>query len=115
MTKLTRDKVRQAIKSAGITTDNVTAEQLASLHSHIDKAMIESGCYNGTMRMNSGGIKDLWFMSCRTEQWKSREAVSFNCDGFIGFAGWAADDNNVQPILEGVVNWVKEMAKKWRK
>jgi hypothetical protein len=39
----------------------------------------------------------------------NREAVSFNKDGFIGFAGWA-DDRNVQPVSEGFAKWVKEVA-----
>lgn len=28
-----------------------------------------------------------------------------NCDGFVGFAGWA-DDTNVQPILTAFCAWV---------
>jgi hypothetical protein len=33
-----------------------------------------------------------------------REAISFNRDGFIGFAGWA-DSKNVQPFLSAFVKW----------
>ncbi|CAL9991368.1 hypothetical protein VPHD81_0112 [Vibrio phage D81] len=106
MFKLNRDKVREAIAKAGITTDNVTLGQLESLYNHIDKAMRESDCYDGTMRMNNR--KDVMYMTCRTNEWESREAVSFNRDGFIGFAGWA-DDNNVQPILRGVMRWLLEV------
>lgn len=39
--------------------------------------------------------------------WQGREAISFNGDGFIGFAGWA-DDQNVQPFLCGFMRWLKE-------
>lgn len=33
-----------------------------------------------------------------------RECISFNPDGFIGFAGWAGDKNRM-PILKGFNNW----------
>lgn len=105
MAKLTRDQVREALAKAGVTTETVTTEHLNYLHDHIDKAMRESDCYDGTMRMN--GIKDAMYMTCRTNEWECREAISFNHDGFIGFAGWAGD-KNVQPILIGVMRWLKE-------
>jgi len=38
---------------------------------------------------------------------KEREAVSFNQDGFIGFAGWS-DDKNVRPFIDAFVRWVNE-------
>jgi hypothetical protein len=37
-----------------------------------------------------------------------REAVTFNRDGFIGFAGWA-DNESVQPVLAGFAEWIKEV------
>lgn len=106
MFKLNRDQVREAIANAGITTENVTLGQLESLYNYINAAMLESKCYDGTMRMNDR--KDVMYMTCRTNEWESREAVSFNRDGFIGFAGWA-DDNNVQPILIGTTRWLLEI------
>lgn len=33
------------------------------------------------------------------------EGVSFNRDGFIGFAGWASDEN-VQPVLRAFKRWL---------
>lgn len=36
---------------------------------------------------------------------RGREAISFNEDGLIGFAGWA-DDVNVQPFLRAFAKWV---------
>jgi hypothetical protein len=41
----------------------------------------------------------------KTNNWDKRECVSFNTDGFIGFAGWA-DNNNIIPILNAVGLWV---------
>ena len=34
-----------------------------------------------------------------------REAISFNRDGFIGFAGWASD-KNVKPFINAFMEWV---------
>jgi hypothetical protein len=40
--------------------------------------------------------------------YKQRECISFNRDGFIGFAGWA-DSNNVAPIHRAFVEWCDEI------
>lgn len=39
---------------------------------------------------------------------EDREGITFNRDGFIGFAGWACD-SNVQPILKAFIEWVEWM------
>lgn len=38
---------------------------------------------------------------------KGREAISFNRDGFVGFAGWA-DSANLQPFLQAFMDWMHE-------
>ena len=98
----TTDDARKVIAAAGITKDNVTVEQLQKLRLCINARMIHSRNYNGTYRMDK---EVSLFMTCRTEQWEGREAVSFNRDGFIGFAGWS-DSNNIKPILQGVGDWL---------
>lgn len=40
---------------------------------------------------------------------KQRECISFNSDGFIGFAGWASD-GNVQPVLRAFIRWCDILA-----
>jgi len=42
---------------------------------------------------------------------KSREAISFNNGGFIGFAGWA-DSRNTDPILKAFCKWCDWMEDK---
>ena len=102
----TNSEARNKIAEAGITKDNVTPEQLESLRQCIDRRMAQSGNYNGTYRMDAKSSK---FMTCSTEQWEGREAVSFNRDDFIGFAGWS-DSNNIKPILQGVGDWLEKEA-----
>lgn len=105
MTDLTRCEVRSVIAKSGMHALNINLGQIYSLHQHINHEMIESGVYNGTMRMNE--YKDANMLTCRTNEWDSREVVTFNRDGFIGIAGWASG-KNVQPILKGIVAWVRE-------
>ena len=38
---------------------------------------------------------------------EDREAISFNPDGFIGFAGWA-DSSNIRPFLRAFARWMSE-------
>ena len=101
----TRDNAREAIAAAGITTENVTEEQLSELRKCINSCIVECGHYRNTYRMNDEVSK---YITCRTEQWDRREAVSFNRDGFIGIAGWS-DNNNVKPILDGIAEWLDKM------
>ncbi len=97
-----RDEAREALASAGVTAKTITPEQLQSLRNEINYAMIDSGNYRGTYRMDDEvGL----FMTCSTDQWEGREAISFNRDDFIGLAGWA-DNKNVQPILDAVGRWL---------
>ncbi len=96
------DHARQLIAEKGITSDNVTHDQLLQLHRLIDQEMKNSGSYNGKYGMNPTVNK---YMTCHSDRWNEREAVSFNPDGFIGFAGWA-DSKNTRPILDAVEKWL---------
>ena len=41
---------------------------------------------------------------------KNREAITFNSDGFVGFAGWACD-TNAEPFVNAFIDWVYWMKK----
>lgn len=100
---MNRDQVRAKIKSVGIRYDTVTDKELKRLRRLISKHIRQSGIYHGTARL-ANTKNNLKFIEIKTEQWKRREAVSFNSDGFIGIAGWA-DDTNVKPILNALIEW----------
>lgn len=53
-----------------------------------------------------GGIGSA-FLRVSGFYFSDREAISFNKDGFIGFAGWA-DDVNVQPFLRAFMRWLAD-------
>lgn len=99
----TREKARELIAEAGITVESVTIEQLSALRGYINSRMVISGNYRDSYRMNDGVSL---YMTCRTDQWDEREAVSFNRDGFIGLAGWS-DGTNIKPILQGIGDWLE--------
>lgn len=51
------------------------------------------------------------YMYVDSHYFTKRECISFNKNGFIGFAGWA-DDKNRRPILIGFNNWCKYLKEK---
>jgi len=109
---MTRDEARALFAASGLDYSVLTAENLRRLIACINEAMKASGSMRGTFRMLPGlGLRgpSAAFLRCKSDYFTGREAVSFNADGFIGFAGWA-DNKNVQPILSGFARWVEEMA-----
>lgn len=38
--------------------------------------------------------------------WEARQAMTFEPDGFIGFCGWA-DNNNMKPFVNGFMKWLE--------
>lgn len=98
-----RDHARREIAAAGLTSFNVTDEQILLLMGCLRKVFMVAPNYQGTMRLKSRKVTR--FLEMKTNSWERRECVSFNTDGFIGFAGWA-DDKNIQPILKAVGMWL---------
>lgn len=42
------------------------------------------------------------------DYFKDREGITFNSDGFVGFAGWASD-TNCEPFVNAFTDWVNWM------
>lgn len=113
---LTRDQARALFSKAGLTYAAVTGQSIQRLRALVNARMTASGLIEDTYRcMQRGKVFQLngkfhyATLRCRSHYFEDREVVTFNPDGFIGFAGWAADDN-VQPILAGFSDWVSETA-----
>lgn len=112
---MSRDEARKAFEDAGLTYAVITPATLRRLRTLINMSMKDAGRLDGTLRCKQRGTITLsktgrFFaeIRCRAFYFDDREAVSFNDDGFIGFAGWA-DNINVQPILSGFCAWVDEL------
>ena len=106
---------REAFSNAGLTYSVLTPASMKRLRALVNDRMKASGLIEESFRCRQRAvIKDTPFgryaeIRCRSYYFDNREAISFNTDGFIGFAGWA-DDQNVQPIVEGFKAWVSELA-----
>lgn len=96
------NRIRELLNSMNITTENVTIDIVNELVDVLNKHLKVSGIYNGTAKIDN--VKNFKFLTMSTEDWKGREAVSFNSDGFIGFCGWA-DSKNTEVILTAVEEW----------
>jgi len=57
------------------------------------------------LKFNSDGSIDHFALRCSGDWFDDREAITFNPDGFIGFAGWA-DDKNIIPFLKAFKLWI---------
>jgi len=108
---ITRDQARELFSKSGLTYSVLSPESMRSLRTKINDHMVTSGVMNGALRCHQRAkVRDGYAeIRCKASYFDSREAITFNPDGFIGFAGWASD-GNVQPILQGFADWVKEVA-----
>lgn len=62
------------------------------------------GKYPGTRFVEKNGVKEA-FIIVKCDNYSVRGGISFNKDGFIGFAGWS-DSTNVKPFLDAFEEWV---------
>lgn len=112
----TRDAAREAWRDTGLKLSDLTGRDLAALRRTLDRSMRRSGLIRGTLRMESrirtrteGPRVVFADLRCRSDYFTGRQAVTFERDGFVGFAGWA-DEVNVQPILEAFIAWARARA-----
>ena len=110
-----RNDARQAFDAAGLSYSVLTPANMQRLRTLVNERMKASGLIHGEFRCRQRAIikqtpHGLFAeLRCRADYFDNREAISFNTDRFIGFAGWA-DDTNVRPILDGFKAWVGELA-----
>jgi hypothetical protein len=111
MSEIARNDARTAFKDAGLNYEVLSPENLRKLRECINSRMVESGLFKGTFRCHQRATSadGLAAIKCRAHYFEEREAVTFNTDGFIGFAGWASRES-VQPILRGFLDWVREVS-----
>lgn len=111
---MSRNDARHLFRETGATYSNLTVDDLRDLGAILDAEMTASGLFGGTFKMNKPIKMVDWpngwaALTCRSYYFDKREAVTFNSDGFVGFGGWA-DDENIQPILSGFRKWCVELA-----
>ena len=119
---LGRDEARKYFEDCGLTYDDVNSGDICVLVMLLQKNM-KQACKKGemstgTMRMSekirskcktNGNIKEC-YLRMNSHYFTQRECISFNKDGFIGFAGWA-DDENIVPIIKSFIEWCDYLKK----
>ena len=115
----TRDEARAYFKDKGLSYRNIRKTDISRLQALL-RQEIRTSNKNGeslaNMRLSEkvdvtialSGI-DTCYLYVNGDYYKRRECISFNRDGFIGFAGWA-DDGNLNPITRAFVRWVDILA-----
>ena len=116
MTNKTTDMARETFKGLDLTYDVIKKEDLLLLSEILSKHLKKHLLF--PMRMSKiiksefdrkGLIRAS--LTVNGSYFKRREAITFNGDGFIGFAGWSGG-NNIQPILNGFIEWCNILHKR---
>lgn len=119
--KLETEEARDLFKNEyNLTYENISSRELYKLYS-ILKTELENYKIKGqfmlikkmkiqinSINFNADGSIEYAFFRCKGSWFDDREAISFNRDGFIGFAGWA-DSTNIIPFVESFKKWLKWM------
>ena len=110
------DEARQYFKYKGLSYSNITEGDILTLTMMLNKEMKKANkdCETSTgtlnlsrkinMKRKSGGSIICCYLYVNSHYFTQRECISFNEDGFIGFAGWA-DQGNMNPILRAFIKW----------
>lgn len=110
------DAARQYFIDKGLTYDAVTEGDILALVMLLNQEIKKSNQMGETSvstihlskRINSKKKPNGTLISCflyvNSHYFKQREAISFNANGFIGFAGWT-DQGNTNPILRAFLRW----------
>lgn len=103
---VSRDQARDYFKHCGLSLKHITRYQFDQLRKLVNEKMIASKLFKESYQVNRktkfNGTTA--YIGCKAHYFKDREAIQFNGDGFIGFAGWAGDAA-VKPILEAFIEW----------
>jgi len=112
------NSARQAFKESGLTYNDVF-DHLSVMKGEIGKKLADHAKAGG-MAMKLSGLKtrvrflpgtrnvECFFLFVDGPYFMGREAVSFNPDGFIGFAGWASA-GNIDPIIKGFLSAISKI------
>ena len=128
---MNRDDARKKWKESGLDYSILSKENLYGLARRLNHELINFKEWKENCNVQSAWIelhylkrnpfycyqengKLIWVeFTLDSQYFSKRECITFNGDGFIGFAGWACD-KNVQPILKAFcdwVDWVKDQPK----
>ena len=117
----TNDEARAYFKDKGLTYKDIKDGDIAALAILLGQEYKKSNTIGETsvnteylskkidIKHSSNGSILSCFLYVNSHYFTQRECISFNRDGFIGFAGWA-DQGNVNPILRAFLKWCDMLA-----
>lgn len=117
---MSRDEARDYFTSKGLTYSDIQKGDIELLMTIVQKHLDRRNetITDTQMKINkrlkkpsferNGRLKQCE-LTMRSHYFNSREAIHFNANGFIGFAGWA-DDVNVAPLTVAFKEWVDGLA-----
>ena len=121
MSKKITDKARDLFKyEYNLTYENISSKELYKLHQFISDElknhklekhwieMLPIKIQKNSLAFYSNGSIKYAFLRCKCSSFNDREAISFNQNNFIGFAGWS-DSTNIIPFVEAFKKWLKWM------
>lgn len=117
----TNNEARQYFRDKGLTYDDITEGDILSLLMLLNREIKKSNKAGETsvntmhmsskitMKRRTNGTIIKCFLYINSHYFTQREAISFNEDGYIGFAGWA-DQGNTNPLLRAFLRWCDDLA-----
>lgn len=118
----TTQQARDYFKEKGLTYADITEGDILALvlllNREIKRSIKDRETSTSTMHLShkvdmkkrSNGTIECCFLYLNSHYFTRRECISFNRDGFIGFAGWA-DQGNTNPILRAFLAWCDSLTK----
>lgn len=114
------NEARQYFTDKGLTYADITEGDILTLVMLLNKHIKAANKDNETsaemhlsskmvIKKNSNGTIKNCYLYVNSHYFTQRECISFNSDGFIGFAGWA-DQGNTNPILRAFLEWCDILA-----
>lgn len=111
----TADEARDYFKAKGLTYGDITEDDILVLTILLQREFKKSNkaketsvdmtiSKNTDVKWADDGTLISCFFHMSAHYFTDREAISFNRDGFIGFAGWA-DVGNRNPLLRAFLAW----------
>lgn len=117
----TNDEARQYFAQTGLSYDRITEGDILALVMMLNQEIKKSNAVGETsvntmylskkidLKKRTNGTIICCFLYLNSHYFTRREAISFNKDGFIGFAGWA-DQGNTNPLLRAFLHWCDYLA-----
>lgn len=119
----TTDEARAYFKEKGLTYKDIKDGDIAALALMLGDEYKKSNAAGETsvnteyvskkidIKHGTDGSIISCFLYVNSHYFTRRECISFNRDGFIGFAGWA-DTGNTNPILRAFIRWCDSLAER---